>query len=131
MTTPSTLTFRLNIVILVLAILCVAAGGGLGLVTMRIEIEQTAANALELEAKRKDLRRLDRFHDARIAQAHQPKALMKKVADLGLDLQPPRPQQVVHLRDRLEDRPFSNSTLTARREGSERELHRLAHPTHP
>ncbi len=131
MTTPSTLTFRLNFTLLVLAILCVSAGGGLGLVTLRIDIEQRAAKALKLETELKDLRRLDRFYDARVAQAHQPKALMKRVADRGLDLQAPRPRQVVHLRETLEDRRFSNPTLTARVRGTEGEPHRFLHTAHP
>ena len=115
MTTSSNLTFRLNFILLVLAILLVVAGGSLGMVALRMQIESTAKEASALEVEIADLENLDRFLDARMARIHQPKELVQRVADRGLNLRPPSPQQFVHVRETLPESVFTESSRVADR----------------
>lgn len=97
MNTSNSLAFRLNLILLILALLLVGAGGSLGLITMKMEIESTAQNVRELERKLDREEREGRYLDSRIARLHQPRELMRRVAEAGLPLQAPNPRQVVHL----------------------------------
>lgn len=122
MTTSSNLTFRLNFILLMLAILLVVAGGSLGMVGLRMQIESTAQEAKALELEIADLENLDRFLDARMARIHQPKELVHLVAERGLNLRPPSPQQFVHVRETLPNALFSESSRVADRRYDRRNL---------
>jgi len=97
MTLSKAMAFRLNFSLVVLGILIVVGGGSLGLVSLRMEIEKTAQEIQSMESELSDLERFARFLDARIAHTQQPKELKKLVAERGLPLQAPSPDQFVHI----------------------------------
>ena len=72
-------------------------GGGLGLLWLRQKIELTARATRTLETEIvKEERRL-RYIDTKIAEIHLPNHLQRQIERFGLDLAPPREDQVVYL----------------------------------
>lgn len=99
MSNASDIAFRLNTLLFILAILLVSAGGSLGLVYMKVETDRTAKKTRELEVRVAEMERMDRGLESRLAQALQPRELLR-LADLRrLPLRPTLPTQVVHVRD--------------------------------
>ena len=81
--------------LVVLAVITVS--GCLGLLWLRQKIELTAQATRDLEFEiTKEERRLQ-FVDNRIAGIHQPQYLEKQIARHGLNLRPPRADQIVYM----------------------------------
>ncbi|MFO7725041.1 MAG: hypothetical protein R6V45_05775 [Oceanipulchritudo sp.] len=75
----------------------VTVGGCLGLLWLRQKIELTARATRSLETEIvKEERRL-RYIDTKIAEIHLPNYLERQIERFGLDLAPPREDQVVYL----------------------------------
>lgn len=75
----------------------VTVGGCLGLLWLRQKIELTARATRTLETEIvKEERRL-RYIDTKIAEIHLPNHLQRQIERFGLDLAPPREDQVVYL----------------------------------
>lgn len=115
MPTSNSLAFRLNLILLFLALLLVGAGGSLGLVYMKMGIERSANSVRQLESTLAELERQDRFLDARLARAHQPRELMRRVAEAGLPLRASNPQQVVHVPGSFNPADIREASLVADR----------------
>jgi hypothetical protein len=77
--------------------LLTATAGGLGLLWMRQEISATAERVRIKQVELADCERRLQYIEVQIAEATSPDALKRRVAELGLDLQPPARDQVVHL----------------------------------
>jgi hypothetical protein len=76
----------------------VTVSGCLGLLWLRQKIELTAQATRTLETEiQKEEQRLQ-YIDTRIAEIHQPVHLERQIARLGLDLRPPRQDQIVYVR---------------------------------
>ena len=75
----------------------ITVGGCLGLLWLRQKIELTARATRTLETEMvKEERRL-RYIDTKIAEIHLPNHLERQIERFGLDLAPPREDQVVYL----------------------------------
>ena len=112
------MAFRLNFSLVILGILLVVGGGSLGLVSLRMEIEKTAREIQSMESELSELERFARFLDARIAHVEQPKELKKLVADRGLPLRAPSPDQFVHIHGPYHDLLSNERALIADRRQS-------------
>ena len=94
--TRETLYYK-QIVSLLVVLVVVTVSGCLGLLWLRQQVEHTAqaTRALEVEIAKEE-RRL-RYLDTKIAEIHQPLYLERQVSRLGLNLKPPRAEQVVYM----------------------------------
>lgn len=86
-----------QILALCFALLVIFGGGSMTLLFMRQQISETANATERVQREIVESERRIRYLDTKIAEVHQPSYLNARIAQLGLNLRPPRNNEIQYL----------------------------------